>query len=108
MSHVPKVILRGYIDKCIDKNKDDYALFALWLIWFSVFQLSLGDEQSEVTRNGYESKELVYLVHIQCQVRKTSHLNIKVIVNSLVLFKIPFRGVSYCKIIHDYILHSFA
>lgn len=35
----------------------------------SVFQLSLGDEQSEVTRNGYESKELVYLVHIYCQVR---------------------------------------
>ncbi|KAF3841402.1 hypothetical protein F7725_007264 [Dissostichus mawsoni] len=31
--------------------------------------LSLGDEQCEVTRNGYESKELVYLVHIFCQGR---------------------------------------
>lgn len=92
----------------MDKNTGDYALFALWLIWFSVFQLSLGDEQSEVTRNGYESKELVYLVHIHCQVIKTSQLNIQVNGNSLVLFKIPFRGVSYCKMIHDYIVHSFA
>ncbi|CAF87598.1 unnamed protein product, partial [Tetraodon nigroviridis] len=32
--------------------------------------LSLGDEQCEATRNGYESKELVYLVHIHCQVRE--------------------------------------
>ncbi|XP_037126361.1 rho GTPase-activating protein 32 isoform X5 [Syngnathus acus] len=31
--------------------------------------LSLGDEQSEVTRNSQESKELVYLVHISCQGR---------------------------------------
>lgn len=36
---------------------------------FGTIQLSLGDEQSEVTRNGYESKELVYLVHIYCQGR---------------------------------------
>lgn len=35
-------------------------------------QLSLADEQCEVTRNGYESKELVYLVQIYCQVRGTS------------------------------------
>ncbi|XP_071316708.1 rho GTPase-activating protein 32 isoform X3 [Trachinotus anak] len=36
---------------------------------FGAIQLSLGDEQCEVTRNGYESKELVYLVHIYCQGR---------------------------------------
>nr|XP_040036095.1 rho GTPase-activating protein 32 isoform X2 [Gasterosteus aculeatus aculeatus] len=36
---------------------------------FGSIQLSLGDEQCEVTRNGYESKELVYLVHIYCQGR---------------------------------------
>ncbi|CDQ59862.1 unnamed protein product [Oncorhynchus mykiss] len=35
----------------------------------SVFQLSLADEQSEVTRNGFESKELQYLVQIYCQGR---------------------------------------
>lgn len=34
----------------------------------SFFQLSLAEEQSEVSRNGLESKELVYLVHIYCQV----------------------------------------
>ncbi|KAM9729128.1 rho GTPase-activating protein 32 isoform 6-T7 [Menidia menidia] len=36
---------------------------------FGSIQLSLGDEQCEVTRNGYETKELVYLVHIYCQGR---------------------------------------
>ncbi|XP_054611250.1 rho GTPase-activating protein 32 isoform X2 [Dunckerocampus dactyliophorus] len=36
---------------------------------FGTIQLSLGDEQSEVTRNSHESKELVYLVHIHCQSR---------------------------------------
>uniref|UniRef100_A0A8D3BWE5 Rho GTPase-activating protein 32 n=1 Tax=Scophthalmus maximus TaxID=52904 RepID=A0A8D3BWE5_SCOMX len=36
---------------------------------FGTVQLSLGDEHCEVTRNGYESKELVYLVHIYCQGR---------------------------------------
>ncbi|XP_023817909.1 rho GTPase-activating protein 32 isoform X2 [Oryzias latipes] len=36
---------------------------------FGTIQLSLGDEQCEVTRNGHESKELVYLVHIYCQGR---------------------------------------
>uniref|UniRef100_A0A3P8WJI4 Rho GTPase-activating protein 32 n=1 Tax=Cynoglossus semilaevis TaxID=244447 RepID=A0A3P8WJI4_CYNSE len=36
---------------------------------FGSIQLSLGDEQCEVTRNGYESKEPVYLVHIYCQGR---------------------------------------
>ncbi|XP_077447997.1 rho GTPase-activating protein 32 isoform X2 [Stigmatopora argus] len=36
---------------------------------FGAIQLSLGDEQSEVTRNSHESKELVYLVHIYCQGR---------------------------------------
>ncbi|KAM3868729.1 rho GTPase-activating protein 32 [Diretmus argenteus] len=36
---------------------------------FGTIQLSLGDEQCEVTRNGYESKELVYLVQIYCQGR---------------------------------------
>uniref|UniRef100_A0A1A7WNY2 Rho GTPase-activating protein 32 n=1 Tax=Iconisemion striatum TaxID=60296 RepID=A0A1A7WNY2_9TELE len=36
---------------------------------FGTIQLSLGDEQCEVARNGYESKELVYLVHIYCQGR---------------------------------------
>ncbi|KAB1254867.1 Rho GTPase-activating protein 32 [Camelus dromedarius] len=30
-------------------------------------QLSLSEEQNEVTKNGCESKELVYLVHIACQ-----------------------------------------
>ncbi|KAM7374878.1 hypothetical protein PAMP_007512 [Pampus punctatissimus] len=33
------------------------------------YKLTLGDEQCEVTRNGFESKELVYLVHIYCQGR---------------------------------------
>lgn len=37
-----------------------------------VFQLSLAEEQSEVSRNGLESKELVYLVHIYCQVWQLS------------------------------------
>ncbi|CAL8267026.1 unnamed protein product [Merluccius merluccius] len=36
---------------------------------FGTIQLSLADEQCEVTRNGYESKELVYLVQIYCQGR---------------------------------------
>ncbi|XP_029030079.1 rho GTPase-activating protein 32 isoform X2 [Betta splendens] len=36
---------------------------------FGTIQLTLGDEQCEVTRNGYECKELVYLVHIYCQGR---------------------------------------
>lgn len=31
-------------------------------------QLTLADEQCEVTRNGLESKEPVYLVQIYCQV----------------------------------------
>lgn len=39
-----------------------------------LFQLTLGDEQCEVTRNGYESKELVYLVHIYCQVRQDCYI----------------------------------
>uniref|UniRef100_A0A3Q1F094 Rho GTPase activating protein 32 n=1 Tax=Acanthochromis polyacanthus TaxID=80966 RepID=A0A3Q1F094_9TELE len=38
-------------------------------LFLCVLQLTLGDEQCEVTRNGYESKELVYLVHIYCQGR---------------------------------------
>ncbi|XP_072302881.1 rho GTPase-activating protein 32 [Eucyclogobius newberryi] len=36
---------------------------------FGTIQLTLGDEQCEVTRNSHESKELVYLVHIYCQGR---------------------------------------
>uniref|UniRef100_A0A8C7QJ32 Rho GTPase-activating protein 32 n=1 Tax=Oncorhynchus mykiss TaxID=8022 RepID=A0A8C7QJ32_ONCMY len=36
---------------------------------FGTIQLSLVDEQSEVTRNGFESKELQYLVQIYCQSR---------------------------------------
>uniref|UniRef100_A0A8C8GZW6 Rho GTPase activating protein 32b n=1 Tax=Oncorhynchus tshawytscha TaxID=74940 RepID=A0A8C8GZW6_ONCTS len=36
---------------------------------FGTIQLSLADEQSEVTRNGFESKELQYLVQIYCQSR---------------------------------------
>ncbi|XP_019903941.2 rho GTPase-activating protein 32 isoform X2 [Esox lucius] len=36
---------------------------------FGTIQLALADEQSEVTRNGFESKELVYLVQIYCQGR---------------------------------------
>uniref|UniRef100_A0A4W5NX57 Rho GTPase-activating protein 32 n=1 Tax=Hucho hucho TaxID=62062 RepID=A0A4W5NX57_9TELE len=36
---------------------------------FGAIQLSLTDEQSEVTRNGFESKELQYLVQIYCQGR---------------------------------------
>ncbi|XP_045871254.1 rho GTPase-activating protein 32 isoform X4 [Meles meles] len=34
---------------------------------FGSIQLSLSEEQNEVTKNGCESKELVYLVHIACQ-----------------------------------------
>ncbi|XP_039769514.1 rho GTPase-activating protein 32 isoform X5 [Ornithorhynchus anatinus] len=34
---------------------------------FGSIQLSLSEEQNEVTRNGCESKELVYLVQIACQ-----------------------------------------
>ncbi|XP_068600209.1 LOW QUALITY PROTEIN: rho GTPase-activating protein 32 [Brachionichthys hirsutus] len=36
---------------------------------FGTIQLSLGDEQCDVTRNESESKDLVYLVHIYCQGR---------------------------------------
>ncbi|XP_067085370.1 rho GTPase-activating protein 32 [Osmerus mordax] len=36
---------------------------------FGSIQLSLADEQSEATRNGYEWQELVYLVQICCQGR---------------------------------------
>ncbi|KAI5622442.1 rho GTPase-activating protein 32 isoform X2 [Silurus asotus] len=36
---------------------------------FGSIQLSLAEEQSEVSRNGLELKELVYLVHIYCQGR---------------------------------------
>ncbi|XP_023823462.1 rho GTPase-activating protein 32-like isoform X1 [Salvelinus sp. IW2-2015] len=36
---------------------------------FGTIQLALVDEQSEVTRNGFESKELQYLVQIYCQSR---------------------------------------
>ncbi|KAK6322532.1 hypothetical protein J4Q44_G00073240 [Coregonus suidteri] len=36
---------------------------------FGSIQLALADEQSEVTRNGFESKELQYLVQIYCQGR---------------------------------------
>ncbi|XP_051534337.1 rho GTPase-activating protein 32 isoform X2 [Myxocyprinus asiaticus] len=36
---------------------------------FGTIQLTLADEQSEVTRNGLESKEPVYLVQIYCQGR---------------------------------------
>ncbi|XP_040390539.1 rho GTPase-activating protein 32 isoform X6 [Cygnus olor] len=36
---------------------------------FGNIQLSLPEEQNEVTRNGCESKELVYLVQISCQGR---------------------------------------
>ncbi|KAJ7996939.1 hypothetical protein DPEC_G00223710 [Dallia pectoralis] len=36
---------------------------------FGTVQLSLADEHSDVTRNGFESKELVYLVQIYCQGR---------------------------------------
>ncbi|XP_062393152.1 rho GTPase-activating protein 32 isoform X2 [Sardina pilchardus] len=36
---------------------------------FGTLQLSLADEHSEVTRNGLESKECVYLVQIHCQGR---------------------------------------
>uniref|UniRef100_A0A8C8GT66 Rho GTPase activating protein 32b n=1 Tax=Oncorhynchus tshawytscha TaxID=74940 RepID=A0A8C8GT66_ONCTS len=41
------------------------------LKWTPTFRsfLSLADEQSEVTRNGFESKELQYLVQIYCQSR---------------------------------------
>lgn len=45
-------------------------------LFLCVFQLSLGDEQCEVSRNGYESKELVYLVHIYCQVRQRTPLGL--------------------------------
>jgi len=34
---------------------------------FGSIQLSLSEEQNEITKNGCESKELVYLVHIACQ-----------------------------------------
>ncbi|XP_026859687.2 rho GTPase-activating protein 32 isoform X1 [Electrophorus electricus] len=36
---------------------------------FGTIQLNLAEEQNEVTRNGLESKELVYLVQIYCQGR---------------------------------------
>ncbi|XP_053783501.1 rho GTPase-activating protein 32 isoform X5 [Desmodus rotundus] len=34
---------------------------------FGSIQLSLSEEQNDVTKNGCDSKELVYLVHIACQ-----------------------------------------
>ncbi|XP_030077063.1 rho GTPase-activating protein 32 isoform X2 [Microcaecilia unicolor] len=36
---------------------------------FGSIQLSLPEEQNEVTRNGFDSRELVYLVQISCQGR---------------------------------------
>ncbi|XP_029429014.1 rho GTPase-activating protein 32 isoform X2 [Rhinatrema bivittatum] len=36
---------------------------------FGSIQLSLPEEQNEVTRNGFDSKELVYLIQISCQGR---------------------------------------
>ncbi|KAM9031865.1 rho GTPase-activating protein 32 [Sarcophilus harrisii] len=44
---------------------------------FGSIQLSLSEEQNEIMRNGCESKELVYLVQIACQMKKLRQTGIK-------------------------------
>eukprot|EP00069_Balaena_mysticetus_P012000 bmy_07368T0 len=50
---------------------------------FGSIQLSLSEEQNEVTKNGCESKELVYLVHIACQQNIMSKIPVLFLKNDL-------------------------
>ncbi|XP_040111594.1 rho GTPase-activating protein 32 isoform X1 [Oryx dammah] len=63
VKHVKKLpFTKGHFPKMAE-----CAHFHYENVEFGSIQLSLSEEQNEVTKNGCESKELVYLVHIACQ-----------------------------------------
>ncbi|XP_074213173.1 rho GTPase-activating protein 32 isoform X2 [Camelus bactrianus] len=63
VKHVKKLpFTKGHFPKMAE-----CAHFHYENVEFGSIQLSLPEEQNEVTKNGCESKELVYLVHIACQ-----------------------------------------
>ncbi|XP_006873137.1 PREDICTED: rho GTPase-activating protein 32 [Chrysochloris asiatica] len=63
VKHVKKLpFTKGHFPKMAE-----CAHFHYENVEFGSIQLSLSEEQSEVTKNGCESKELVYLVQIACQ-----------------------------------------
>ncbi|KAM9658095.1 rho GTPase-activating protein 32 isoform 2-T2 [Trichechus inunguis] len=63
VKHVKKLpFTKGHFPKMAE-----CAHFHYENVEFGSIQLSLSEEQNEVTRNGCESKELVYLVQIACQ-----------------------------------------
>ncbi|XP_006901445.1 PREDICTED: rho GTPase-activating protein 32-like [Elephantulus edwardii] len=63
MKHVKKLpFTKGHFPKMAE-----CAHFHYENVEFGSIQLSLSEEQNEVTKNGCESKELVYLVQIACQ-----------------------------------------
>ena len=57
---------------------------------FGGIQLSLSEEQNEVTKNGRESKELVYLVHIACQGKSW------IVQRSYEDFRVPDKHLHLC------------
>ncbi|XP_036132945.1 rho GTPase-activating protein 32 isoform X1 [Molossus molossus] len=63
VKHVKKLpFTKGHFPKMAE-----CAHFHYENVEFGSIQLSLSEEQNDVTKNGCESKELVYLVHIACQ-----------------------------------------
>ncbi|KAF5921375.1 hypothetical protein HPG69_019425 [Diceros bicornis minor] len=63
VKHVKKLpFTKGHFPKMAE-----CAHFHYENVEFGSIQLSLSEEQNEVMKNGCESKELVYLVHIACQ-----------------------------------------
>ncbi|KAF3823735.1 hypothetical protein GH733_007203 [Mirounga leonina] len=63
VKHVKKLpFTKGHFPKMAE-----CAHFHYENVEFGSIQLSLSEEQNEITKNGCESKELVYLVHIACQ-----------------------------------------
>ncbi|XP_012585210.1 PREDICTED: rho GTPase-activating protein 32 isoform X2 [Condylura cristata] len=63
VKHVKKLpFTKGHFPKMAE-----CAHFHYENVEFGSIQLSLSEEQIDVTKNGCESKELVYLVHIACQ-----------------------------------------
>ncbi|XP_054435425.1 rho GTPase-activating protein 32 [Pteronotus mesoamericanus] len=63
VKHVKKLpFTKGHFPKMAE-----CAHFHYENVEFGSIQLSLSEEQNDITKNGCESKELVYLVHIACQ-----------------------------------------
>ncbi|XP_053783500.1 rho GTPase-activating protein 32 isoform X3 [Desmodus rotundus] len=63
VKHVKKLpFTKGHFPKMAE-----CAHFHYENVEFGSIQLSLSEEQNDVTKNGCDSKELVYLVHIACQ-----------------------------------------